>query len=129
MDPISDMLVRLKNARMAGKDVVRVPQSKLRRAVAETLKKKGVVGDIVARGKGVHQALELTLARTEGGAYRFQDVQRISKPGRRVYIGSSEIRAVRGGAGFVVLSTPRGVLSGDEARKENVGGEALFEIW
>jgi small subunit ribosomal protein S8 len=128
-DPISDMIVRIKNAALAGKDVVRVPDSKLRKAVAVKLKERGLVADITSRGKGIEKALELTLARTEGGAYRFHDVLRVSKPGRRVYVGAKEIQTVRGGTGFAVLSTPRGVLAGDEARKENVGGELLFEIW
>jgi small subunit ribosomal protein S8 len=128
-DPISDLIIRLKNARLAGKSTVRVPHSKLRTAVAEKLKQRGLIADIATRGKDIHKALELTLSRTESGAYRFQDVLRISKPGRRVYVGAKEIHKVRGGTGFSVLSTPRGVLFGDEARKENVGGEVLFEIW
>lgn len=128
-DAISDMIIRLKNAAMAGKDTTEVPMSRLRLAVAEKLKQRGIVSSITKRGKKVHQSLELTLARTEAGGYRFSDVARVSKPGKRVYMGAQEIRAVRGGTGSVLVSTPKGVLFGDEARKENVGGEVLFEIW
>ncbi len=128
-DPISDMIVRLKNARMAGKDVAEVPLSRLRLAVAEKLMERGVIARVVKRGKKTRQSLELTLARDGEGMYRFTDVDRVSKPGRRVYVGAGEIQGVRGGTGFLLVSTPKGVLFGDEARKENVGGEVLFKIW
>jgi len=129
MDPISDMIIRIKNAAMVGKDVVSVPQSSLKTAIAQKLKERGIISGVTPRGKKTTKLLELTLARAEDGSYRFTNVKRISKPGRRVYLGSSDIRPVRGGLGTLVLSTPKGILLGDEARKENVGGEALFEIW
>lgn len=128
-DPIADMIVRIKNASMAGKDVVAVPASKMKLAIAESLKSRGFISSISVRGKDVAKTIELTLARTSNGSYRFSDVRRISKPGMRIYKGAGDIRSVRGGMGVTVLSTPKGVLCGDQARKENVGGEVLFEIW
>lgn len=128
-DPISDMIVRIKNASMAGKEVVSVPQSKMKLAIANKLKERGIVSDIAMRGKNTQKTIELTLSRNEKGVYNFRDVKRISKPGCRVYFGTQDIRPVMGGSGSLLISTPKGVLFGDEARKERVGGEPLFEIW
>ncbi len=129
MDPIADMIVRLKNASLAGREVVSVPRSKIKLAIAEKLKSRGFVRDVVTRGKKTDKTIELVLARASDGSFRISDTKRISKPGCRVYYSSTDIMPVRGGSGVVVLSTPRGVLFGDEARKEHVGGEALFELW
>jgi small subunit ribosomal protein S8 len=129
MDPIADMIIRIKNAALAQRDVVSMPQSALKLAIAEKLKSRGFIADVTVRGKKAVKTLELTLARTQGGASRVTDVKRVSRPGRRVYAGADHINSVQGGMGAVVLSTPKGVLFGDEARKERVGGEVLFEIW
>jgi small subunit ribosomal protein S8 len=128
-DPISDMIIRMKNAAMAGKEHVSVPQSSLKAAVAQKLKQRGIIATITPHGKKTSKTLDFTLARRDDGSFTFADVKRISKPGRRVYVGAQTIGPVRGGTGTLLVSTPKGVLFGDEARKENVGGEALFEIW
>ena len=128
-DPIADMITRIKNAVMAGHDTVSVPQSAVKLAIAEKLKQRGLVSDVATHGKGTEKIIELHFARTDAGEPRFSDVRRISKPGRRMYVGAKEIKSVRGGSGSLVVSTPKGILFGDEARKQNVGGEALFEIW
>lgn len=128
-DPIADMIIRLKNSAMAGKDIVSMPMSSMKLAIAEKLKTRGYLSHVVTHGKNVAKTIEVTLGRTSDGTYRFGDVKRISKPGMRVYRGASAIQRVRGGTGSVVMSTPKGVLFGDEAYKENVGGEVLFEIW
>ncbi len=128
-DPISDMIIRIKNAKMAGNDVVSMSQSKLKKAIAEKLKQRGIVSNVTTYGKNTSKLLELTLARGESGEYRFRDVKRISKPGCRIYFGSKDIRPVKGGTGTLFISTPKGILFGHEARKENVGGEPLFKIW
>jgi len=128
-DPISDMIVRLKNASMAGHDTVSMPQSRVKAAIAAKLKERGFVADVNTRGKKVQKTLELSLARDESGKYKFANVRRVSKPGCRTYVSVSDIRPVRGGTGMLLVSTPKGILFGDEARKQNVGGEALFEIW
>ena len=128
-DPIADMIIRLKNSAMVGKDVVSMPMSKLKLAVAEKLKSRGFVSEVRTHGKHTTKTIEVTLGRTPEGMYRISDVRRISKPGMRVYRGAHELRRVRGGTGALLVSTPKGVLFGDEARKEHVGGEVLFEIW
>lgn len=129
MDPIADMIIRMKNAVHAGREVVSVPQSGIKLAIAEKLKTRGYVTGVVSRGKKAGKVLELTLGRVTGGSFRFGEVKRVSKPGRRIYMGAHEIRTVAGGAGAVILSTPKGIMFGDEARKEHIGGEVLFEIW
>jgi small subunit ribosomal protein S8 len=129
MDPIADMIIRLKNAALAGREVVSMPHSALKTAIAEKLQSRGYVKDVVVRGKKTIKSLEVVLVRTSAGAFRLTDVKRISRPGRRVYVGADRVKAVQGGMGSVVISTPKGVLFGDEARKENVGGEVMFEIW
>jgi small subunit ribosomal protein S8 len=128
-DPISDMIIRMKNAMMAGGDVVSMPQSKLKLAIAEKLKERGILSDVKTRGKKANKTLELVLAKDENGEYGFTDVKRVSKPGCRVYFGVHDIRAVMGGTCFLLISTPEGILFGDQARKKKVGGEPLFEIW
>jgi len=129
MDPISDMIIRLKNAALAGREVVSMPQSSLKAAIAEKLKGRGFVTEVTPRGKKAAKTLEIILARTSDGSFRLTDVKRLSKPGKRLYVGVQGIETVRGGTGFVVLSTPRGIMFGDEAKREKVGGELLFEIW
>jgi small subunit ribosomal protein S8 len=129
MDPIADMIIRLKNAALAGREVVSLPQSAVKTAIAEKLKSRGFLKDVTVRGKKAVKTLEVTLARTVSGSFRLSDVKRISRPGRRVYVGAGNLRSVQGGMGYAVVSTPKGILFGDEARKENVGGEVLFEIW
>jgi small subunit ribosomal protein S8 len=114
---------------MAGNDVVSMPQSKVKSAIADKLVQRGIVETVVARGKNISKTIELTLARDEKGDYKFSNVKRVSKPGCRVYFGVQDIRPVVGGLGQLVISTPKGILFGDEARKERVGGEPLFEIW
>ena len=128
-DPISDMIIRIKNAAMAGNDVVSMPASKMRLAIADKLKQRGIVDDVQTRGKNTSKTIELVLTKNESGAYNFRDVKRVSKPACRVYFGVQDIRPVMGGSGALVISTPKGILFGHEARKEQVGGEPLFEIW
>lgn len=128
-DPIADMIIRIKNAALAGRDSVSIPQSALKLAIATKLKERGFVSDVETHGKNTEKVIELQFARNEDGSNKFRDVRRISKPGRRMYVGAKEIKLVMGGSGALVVSTPKGILFGDEARKQNVGGEALFEIW
>lgn len=106
-----------------------LPYSKLKHAIADKLKDRGYLKEVTKHGKKTTKSLLLELNKTEGGEYSFKDLERISKPGCRVYSGVSEIETVRGGTGTVFLSTPQGILAGDEARKANVGGELLFKIW
>lgn len=128
-DPISDFIIRLKNAGAVRKSSVSVPFSNFKFAVAEKLKEAGYVVAVEKRGKKVRKSIEVTLKYDAQGAHVIHGVKRISKPGQRQYRSVLEIHSVRYGHGSLVLSTPKGVLTDKEARKAKVGGEALFEIW
>ncbi len=129
MDKIANMLIMLKNAGTAGKDTVVVPHSNLKSAIADCLVKAKFIANVSKKTtEGNKAVLEITLLK-EGKAPRITQVERISKPSKRVYIKASQIKPVRNGFGVMVLSTPKGILMASEARKELVGGEALFRIW
>lgn len=125
-DPIADMLVRLRNAQQAHKRAVLVPHSKLLWQIALLLKELGFLGEVVQRGRKTNRIIKIDLIE-EGSHPRIGGAQRISKPGKRVWSGSKRIYPLRGG--FIIFSTPQGILTHKEARKRNVGGEMLFEIW
>ena len=127
-DPIADMLTRIRNAGMAGRDEVVVPESKMKAAIAEVLKSEGYIADVRKEGEGVSRVLCLNLKYRKGVSV-IEGIQRVSKPSRRVYCGSSEIPNVRNGLGIAILSTPKGVVSGRVAEAENVGGEVLCHVW
>lgn len=128
-DPVADFIIRLKNAGMVRKETVEVPYSKLKHAIADKLAASGYVGEVTKHGKKIQKTLAVTLKYDAGGAHFIRGVQRISKPGRRMYIGVSDIHPVKFGKGAQILSTPAGILTGEEARAQNVGGEILFIIW
>jgi small subunit ribosomal protein S8 len=129
MDKIADMLVMVKNANIAGKEGVVTPYSKYKHAIAECLVKNGFLKAAHKKtGKDGFPALELELV-YKGKEPKVSHVERVSRPSRRIYFGTNDIRSVRNGYGLLVLSTPKGVLDGKSARKEQVGGEALFKIW
>jgi small subunit ribosomal protein S8 len=126
-DPVADMLVRIGNAQQARKQNVVIPHSKFLLQIALLLKELGFLGDVALRGRKTNRAIKADLLSEENGSTRIGGMRRISKPGRRMWSGSRRIYPLHGG--FVVLSTPQGVLTHKEARKRNVGGEVLFEIW
>jgi len=129
MDTIANMLIMLKNAGLAGRQTVVIPHSKLKEAIAQCLVKGKFVASASKKTlEGGKAVLEVTLTRM-GDAPKIQQVERISKPSKRVYIKAKDIKPVRQGFGMMVLSTPKGVLIADDARKQLVGGEALFRIW
>lgn len=128
-DPVADLINRLKNAGAIKRESVSVPFSNLKLAIAEKLKDAGYVKAIDRKGKKVKKTLELALMYDAQGACKIKGVKRISKPGRRLYKSVHEIMPVRYGYGALILSTPKGVLTDKEARKQKVGGEAMFEIW
>lgn len=128
-DPIGDLIIRLKNAGMAGKRTVSIPHSKLKFAVLEKLKAKGFIESVEKKGKKVEKTIEVNLSYGKDDSPRIKDVKRVSKPGKRVYSGVKNVFPVKYGKGALILSTPKGILTGDEARKEKVGGEELFKIW
>jgi small subunit ribosomal protein S8 len=127
-DPIADMLTRLRNAAGARKSELSMPYSKLKSEVAKILKKEGYITDYELDTAGKHPQLKI---RTKylNKTCAITGLKRVSRPGLRRYVGAGEIPRVLGGMGIAVLSTPRGVLSGHEARKQNVGGELLAYIW
>jgi small subunit ribosomal protein S8 len=127
-DTIGDFIIRLKNAGVVGKKEVAVPYSKLRHAIADKLVAAGYIEKAEQQGKKVQKTLAITL-KYEGGKHRITGVKRISKPGRRLYTKVADIHRVKFGHGHMILSTPAGILTNEEAKAANVGGEQLFIIW
>lgn len=124
VDPIADMLARIRNAHQAFHKTVSVPASKMKQAIASILKDEGyIVEYAVADG-----SIDITL-KYDGGKPLISGLKKISKPGRRVYVSVTDIPRVQNGLGICILSTSRGVLDGDRARADHVGGELLCEIW
>ena len=128
-DPLGDMLTRIRNAQMRGKSTVLTPASKLRAWVLDVLKDEGYIRgyERVTSASG-HEELEISLKYADGQPV-IRELKRISKPGRRVYSGVSEIPQVRNGLGISVVSTPKGVMSDAAARAANVGGEVLCRVF
>lgn len=129
-DPIADMLTRVRNAVRARKDSVAVPSSKTKRKIAEILKEEGFIEDFTEseEGKG-KKTLTLVLRYGANNQPAIMGIVRVSKPGLRVYVGVNEIPVVRSGLGVNILSTPKGVVTGETARAKRVGGELLCTVW
>lgn len=123
-DPIADMLARLRNAHGAFHKKAVVPGSTMKASIAEILKAEGYIADWAKQDKD----LKITLKYSKGKPL-IAGLKRVSKPGRRIYVGVTEIPRVQNGLGICILSTPQGLLTGEEARAKNVGGELLCEIW
>lgn len=131
-DPIADMLTRIRNALMRGHSQVAVPASKLKLAIAQVMKDEGFVEDVELSDDHPQPFIRIALKYTRGRRERrplIAGIKRVSKPGRRVYVGREEIPWVLGGMGIAVLSTSRGVMSDRQARRMGVGGEVLCHIW
>ncbi len=128
-DPIGDMLTRIRNAQMRGKSVVETPASKQRGRVLDVLADEGYIrGYEAVTGKNGHPAFEISLKYYEGAPV-IRELTRVSKPGRRVYLGVSDIPQVRQGLGVSIVSTSKGVMTDASARQANVGGEVLCTIF
>ncbi len=128
-DPIGDMLTRIRNAQMRGKSTVMTPASKLRGWVLDVLADEGYIrGYEKATGADGHPALEISLKYYDGTPV-IRELKRVSKPGRRVYMGVSDIPQVRQGLGVSIVSTPKGVMSDANARSNNVGGEVICTVF
>jgi len=128
-DPIADMLTRIRNAVRARHPLVEMPSSRMKTAIAEVLRDEGFIRGFDVVGAGPKKKLRVLLAYRQNREPRVLGLRRISKPGLRVYVKRDEIPRVYGGVGVAVLSTPRGVMTGDRARRENVGGELLAYVW
>lgn len=126
-DPIADMLTRIRNAQMAEKGSVRIPSSKVKVAIAKVLKDEGYIDDLRVREEGGKATLELEL-KYYAGRPVIERIERVSRPGLRVYKGVGEIPRVLNGLGIAIVSTPRGVMTDRKARADNVGGELLCYV-
>jgi len=128
-DPIADMLTRIRNATMARHDSVLVPSSKIKLAVAKILREEGFIKEYdVVKGKQ-QRVIKIYLKYTDKKESIIEGLQRVSKPGLRIYVSKSEIPRVYGGLGIAILSTPKGVISGKKAWQEGVGGELICFVW
>lgn len=129
MDPISDMLIRIKNAGYTRKKMVFFPYSKMKFEIAKLLEKNKFIGEVSKKGKKNIKIIEALLFYDELGKPRISGFKRASKPSRRIYLRSKEIHKVNNGFGLGVYSTVKGIVSDKEARWSKVGGEFLFEVW
>jgi small subunit ribosomal protein S8 len=131
MDPIADMLTRIRNANERFQTEVRLPSSRLKEELARILKEEGYISSYKVEEDGVKRSLTISLKyKGKRGKERvITGLERMSKSARRIYLGKDEIPAVRGGLGTVILSTPQGVMADREARKRGIGGEPLCKVW
>jgi len=127
-DPIADLLTRIRNAIMAGKNEIRAPHSKMKQTVAEQLKKAGYLSDVKVEKGTPRDTLVVTIFET-GTNTTINEIVRLSKPGRRVYAAVSEIPRVKSGRGIVLVSTSKGVMTDNEARKARLGGELICKVY
>lgn len=128
-DPIADLLTRIRNAAKAGHRRLDLPSSKMKQSIAELLVREGYIRKVQALEEGPQGTLRIWLKYTEGKQPAFEGIERVSKPGLRIYAGKGEIPKVLGGYGTTVLSTSKGILTGHEARMQGVGGEVICKVW
>ena len=128
-DPIADMLTRIRNALVARHDFTDMPASKLKESIAAVLKREGYISSYERRDEDGHDHIRVQLAYTDKKEPAIVGLDRVSKPGLRVYTSGSEVPRVYGGLGIAILSTPEGVMTGKDARKRGVGGEVLCYVW
>ena len=126
-DPISNFIINIKNANFAGKESVSIFHSNLKEAIADLMVKEGFIKAVSKKKKT--NKFDITLAYAENGKAKIREIQRISKPSKRVYFGADEIKPFKNGYGRVILSTSKGVMTDKEAKKQKLGGELLFKIW
>jgi small subunit ribosomal protein S8 len=126
-DPISDMLARIRNASRALLPSVELPHSKMKESISGILKREGYIADYAVEGKPF-KTIKLKL-KYQGKRCVIEGLRRVSTPGLRRYVGATDMPRVRGGLGVVVISTSEGVMTGNQARKKNIGGEILCYVW
>src|SRR5258706_11130308 len=127
-DPIADMLTRIRNANLALLPEVQMSHSNMRESIAKILKREGYVSEVAVEGKPGARTMKVKL-KYQGRKGVIAGLRRVSTPGLRRYVGATEIPRVLGGMGISILSTPRGVVTGREAKKQNIGGELLAYVW
>ncbi len=128
-DPIADLLIRLKNGSQRRHEAITVPASNLKRSILQILKNEGYVEAVEDGTQDGHPVLKVQLRYVDEGQPMITGLQRISKPGRRVYVGSKEIDRVRNGIGMSILSTSKGIMTDQESRRNKLGGEVLCSVW
>lgn len=129
MDPITNMLNTIKNAQVVSIPQIEVSFSNLKYEIAKILERKGLVAKVVKSGKGAaNKTLEIVL-KYENKVPAITGLRRVSRPGQRIYAPAQKIKSVRGGYGFSIVSTSKGLMTGSEAKKQNLGGEIICEIW
>jgi len=128
-DPIADMLTRIRNAIAANHPRVDIPGSKLKMEVARILKEEGYINNYVTKGEGPKYVIRVNLRYDAKGNSSITHIARVSRPGRRVYVGSEEVPKVLGGYGVNIVSTSKGLMSGKQARREHIGGEILAQVY
>ena len=128
-DPVADMLARIRNAVSSRHQKVDVPASKLKQEIARILKEEGYISNYKATEEEGHKLLRIYLKYGNNNEATISNLARVSRPGCRVYVRRTEIPRVLGGMGINILTTPRGVMTGRQARKQGLGGEVLCEIW
>lgn len=124
-DPIADLLTRIRNAGLSSKTMVRAPYSKMKMSICEVLKAGSFIADVSKTGEGINQEILIELREDRKDLH----LKSVSKPGQRIYVRYNEIPRVLNGLGIAVVSTSRGIMNGDEARKQKLGGEFICEIY
>jgi small subunit ribosomal protein S8 len=127
-DPIADMLTRIRNAINVRKGEIVLPHSKVKQSVAELLKDSGFVRDVKVIDASVGKSLKIVI-NGDGENARITEIVRMSKPGRRYYVGSSEMPRVKRGRGIVIVSTSKGMMTGDQAKSRGIGGEVICKVY
>lgn len=127
-DPIADMLTRIRNAIAVRKSEVVMPHSNVKQSVAELLKQAGFVTDVKVGDATIGKSLRIVI-NSEGENARITEIARLSKPGRRSYVGASDIPTIKGGRGIVVVSTSKGMMLGTDAKKDGIGGELICKVY
>lgn len=127
-DPISDMLTRIRNAIAVNKNTINLPYSKIKYSVAELLVKNKFIDSVKVEGEGIDKSIHIKI-NDENANAAITEISRISRPGRRVYARASDIPVVKSGRGIVIVSTSRGLMSGDAAKKAQVGGELICRVY
>lgn len=126
MSPIIDLIIRIKNGYLAGRESINTPYSKFREAVLIKLKKLNYIDDFKVVGNGIKK---ITIMLSTDDSKRFTDVKPVSKPGQRIYVAVNDLKPVMSGLGYAIISTPKGIKTNIEAKREQIGGELLFYIW
>lgn len=128
-DPIADLLTRIRNAQQAKHALLSVPASRMKAAIVQILKEEGYIDNFAEEADGHRRVIKIQLKYGYTGQKAITGIERVSRPGRRVYCGKDEIPRVLDGLGITILSTPKGVLTGNSCRRLGVGGEVLCNVW